>query len=165
MDWSLSTIDSVTLQGDVYDGRVSDILSHPDAPPSYMKTITDDTDISGGNILWRWSRDFSTSSQMTLQVYYDKTSRTRLLIPLEVHRTFDVDFQHRFPLGEQHDIVWGAGYRFIRGDIDNSEFFILDEEKNTTDLFSAFLQDDIQRVGDDRIRNRLSGQPPRKTFC
>ncbi len=149
LDWSLSAIDSVTLQGDVYDGQVHDILSYPEDPPEYMKTIHDDTDISGGNILWRWSRELSTSSQMALQVYYDKTSRTRLLIPLEVHQTFDVDFQHRFPLGERHDVMWGAGYRFIRGDIDNSEFFILGEEKNTTDLFSAFLQDEIQLIRDE----------------
>ncbi|MCP4689320.1 MAG: TonB-dependent receptor, partial [Desulfobacterales bacterium] len=147
MDWSVADADAFTLQGDVYDGRVHDIISYPGGPPSWVNTVSGDTEISGGNILGRWRREFSETSRMTLQLYYDRTRRTRLLIPMDIHQTVDMDFQHQFLVG-QHDVMWGVGYRFIRGDIDNSAVFILDDERRKTDLFSAFLQDDIHLAGD-----------------
>jgi len=70
---------------------------------------------SGGNILGRWSHTISDDSDTSLQLYYD---RTHLYDPISNQfgtanilkddlDTYDLDFQHRFRLGERHRFVWG----------------------------------------------------------
>jgi len=60
-----------------------------------------------------------------------------------VNNTFDFELQHSFPIGEKHDITWGANYRHHR--ITSHEIIEDDEQQ---DLFSLFIQDQY-RVLDD----------------
>jgi len=60
----------------------------------------------------------------------------------------DFDFQHRFPLGERHEFIWGCGYRFWDDSFTNqqpsSAFFITVEPPGRFDnYFSYFVQDQI----------------------
>lgn len=137
--------DTLTLQGDFYENDEDQW----DADPART---------TGGNILGRWSHAFAGGSDMTLQVYYD---RTHLFLPappmtvgdvvlapggtlLEDLDTYDVDFQHHFHAGERHHIVWGLAYRFTRDNVQNSPplgFFPPELDQN---LFSGFVQDEIK---------------------
>ena len=108
MDWDASESNVFTVQGDVL--RRQDFTAR-----AQMRST-----VSGANVIGRWSHTFSEGSELTLQLYYDRTHRD---IPGDVSEdldTYDVDFQHRFPLGERHDIVWGLGYRLIEDDVGNS---------------------------------------------
>src|SRR5262249_24299275 len=75
--------------------------------------------IRGGNLLGRWSHTLSSTSEMGLQMYYDRTVRNMDVFQENRHN-FDLDFQHRFPLGGCHDIVWGLGYRLTSDDEGNT---------------------------------------------
>ena len=63
-------------------------------------------------------------------------------------KTFDLDYQYRFPVGERHNVICGAGYRQI------SDFFFGDfalsaiPEQRSTNLFTYFVQDEVTLVED-----------------
>ena len=101
---------------------------------------------SGGNVLGRWTHNFSETSQLSLQTYYDHSEQGDAPIIIK-NNTYDFDLQHRFALGTRQDQVWVAGYRYQTEDIANSDFFVtLAPSTDHDHLFSAFLQDEITVV-------------------
>jgi iron complex outermembrane receptor protein len=84
---------------------------------------------------------FSESSEWTLQAYYDRTERGS-----DIRNTVDLDFQHRFRLGERQVVVWGAGFRHMQDRNSGSFDGELVPERRRVDLFSAFIQDEIVLV-------------------
>ncbi len=138
LDWLKSIGNTLTVQGDFYDGRVNN--------PSNQ-----DTDLKGGNALARWSRAFSHRSDMSLQLYYDRTHRRIPESFAEDLTTYDVDFQHRVQLGDRNDLVWGLAYRQIHDDIRNSTMLAFLPAQVTRRRYSGFIQDEIAL-----IKERLS---------
>lgn len=142
-DTTISLKDSLTVQGDLYAGREGATIVHIYSvdPP-----VTDDQDIrfglSGGNVLGRWKRSFSSRSDMTFQFYFDKYSR---LGPeaSETRNTVDFDFSHHFAWGSRQDVIWGLGYRRTWdetvGTIDQA--FVPPDTK--LHLFNSFIQDTV----------------------
>ena len=133
LDWRKSRSNNLTLQGDFYDGRLNSLNKQ-------------DTDLTGGNLLARWSRAFSDRSDMSLQLYYDRTHRSIPRGFAEDLTTYDVDFQHRVPLGERNDLVWGLGYRQIHDRIRNTNQLAFLPPQVTRRRYSAFVQDDIALI-------------------
>ena len=136
LDWDASASTLLTLQGDLYDGRI--------AQPGTNSDIT----VDGGNVIGRWSHTFAEDSDLKLQVYYDRTHRRIPDVFAEDLDTYDVDFQHRFPLGERHDLVWGLGYRLIEDDVSNSPILAFLPARVSRQWFSGFMQDEITLVKD-----------------
>ncbi len=147
LDWESSEDDSWTLQGDVFGGNNRQTVTEPSLSAPYSKTFQDNNRIGGGNILTRWKHVFSESSDMALRVYYDRTEHEDTTLR-EDRDTFDIDFQHRFALGESQEILWGGGYRFTSGDIGNRFSVALDPDSRKDHLYSAFVQDDITLLKD-----------------
>ncbi len=135
LDWEGSPADLVTLQGDYYDGRSAQLG-------------TDDIALSGGNVLGRWSHTFYEGSDLSLQFYYDRTHRDIPGTFSEDLDTYDIEFQHWFPLGERHDIVWGLAYRLIDDDVGNSAQLAFLPAKVSREWYSVFGQDEIALVKD-----------------
>jgi iron complex outermembrane receptor protein len=135
MDWNASEANLITVQGDYYEGRIA----QPGA---------DDIAVSGGNVIGRWSHTISEASELKLQVYFDQTHRNIPGTFAEDLNTYDVDFQHRFPLGERHDIVWGLGYRLIDDDVGNTPALAFLPSQVSRQWFSTFGQDEIALVKD-----------------
>jgi iron complex outermembrane receptor protein len=127
----------ITVQGDYYNG-----LDSTDKQ--------DDTHVTGGNLLGRWSHTFSETSDLQAQLYYDRTYRN---IPQQFREdlgTYDLDFQHRFDVGERNHLMYGFEYRLYEDDIDNPNPTLLafvPPERNMQ-LVSGFLQDEINIVPD-----------------
>ncbi|MDQ3566064.1 MAG: TonB-dependent receptor [Pseudomonadota bacterium] len=135
MDWDASESNVFTVQADGYDGRIS-------------QAGADEIDVSGANVIGRWSHTFYEGSELQLQVYYDRTHRDIPNTFSEDLDTYDVDFQHRFPLGERHDIVWGLGYRLIEDDVSNTPAVAFLPSQVSRQWFSGFVQDEIALVKD-----------------
>ncbi len=146
IDWEGSGRNSITLQGDVYDGDLSEELIVPSPRAPHRLILGNETDVSGANILTRWKRDFSESSDMILQLYYDLYRRKQSILYDEFRHTFDLDFQHRFAASERQDIIWGLGYRFTYDDLNNTFTMSFDPESRDGHLFSGFVQDDITLI-------------------
>lgn len=128
-DWSRSG-DALTLQGDVYDGS-SDQFTNADRS------------IEGGNLLARWNRRLGGGSAIQVQAFYDRTRREYPGTFAEVLETYDLDLQHRFTVGKDHEIVWGGGYRSMRDDVTNSALLAFLPARKTLRLANIFAQDTI----------------------
>src|SRR5216117_1967653 len=130
LDWDAPRGDFFTLQGDLNSGRI--------AQPGL-----DNIAVEGGNVIGRWSRIFSEHSALKVQFYFDRTHRDIPGTFREDLDTYDVDVQHRFPLGERQDLVWGLGYRLIEDDVGNSQALAFLPARISLQWFSAFGQDEI----------------------
>ena len=137
LDWDCSDSDMFTLQGDYYEGNSGERVTS-----TYLDIKDKDTDSRGGNLLGRWGHTFSESSDMSVQLYYDHTERDVFQLG-ERRDTLDFEFQHRFPFGEVHDVIWGLGYRLTRDKTEETVVVQLDPADRTDNLLSAFIQDDI----------------------
>ena len=146
-DWETSNHTSFTFQGDIYDGSSNEKLKYADQ--TLLSTTIEDqeADVAGGNLLTRWNKTFSKSSDMALQAYYDRTERRTTTLE-ELRDTFDMDFQHRFALGRRQEIVWGLGYRLTTDNNTESEALTLDSEDRSDNLYSIFAQDEIIIIDD-----------------
>src|SRR5438309_2991187 len=107
LDWDEASVNRVTLQGDLYDGHIS------------QPTVSD-IGVSGGNVMAKWSHTISERSSLAAQLYYDRTHRHIPGTFGEDLDTYDVDVQHAARLGARHDVVWGLGYRLINDRVANS---------------------------------------------
>jgi iron complex outermembrane receptor protein len=94
MDYKPSEESKLMFQGNFYGGR--------------EHTLPKATTLDGQNILGSWTRTFS-KSQLEVQAYFDRTWRRMPTIGFEL-KTYDLDIQHRFPLGKRQSILMGAGY-------------------------------------------------------
>ncbi|MEJ2202023.1 MAG: TonB-dependent receptor, partial [Desulfuromonadaceae bacterium] len=144
-DGRLGSRDTLTLQGDLYSGTAGQTDQELSLlPPTFRTTSNSDTEFSGGNLLLRWERSFSSASDLALQIYYDRTKWDETALLKETRDTLDMDFQHRFPLGRSQEIIWGLGYRVSWDDIDPTEpGMIFGDDDQTDQTFSLFLQDEI----------------------
>ena len=146
-DWKPSCCDTVTFQGDYYDGNAGMTHIEPIPASPFVQIGPRDQKLSGGNALLRWSRKIDDDSDWSIQLYYDRTERTLGDNEIREDRdTVDVDFQYRFPLADYHSLIWGFGYRNTRDRIRDSTFHLqFSPTDRADDRFSTFLPrpDDI----------------------
>src|SRR5213083_1618753 len=135
LDWDASTINQVTMQGDLYDGRIS-------------QATAGDIAVSGGNVVAKWSHTVSANSAVTAQLYYDRTNRNIPGTFGEDLDIYDVDLQHATRLGARHDVVWGLGYRLINDRVVNSALLAFLPPHVTRQWFTGFVQDEIALIPD-----------------
>ncbi|RKY08422.1 MAG: TonB-dependent receptor [Planctomycetota bacterium] len=145
IDWDKSERDHFTLQGDFYKGH-SGLRTRMTSPGVNYQT-DDNSDVRGWNILTRWTRKYSDTSDMSLQFYYDRTERYAVNLG-ESRDTFDIDFQHRFQLLDGHNLIWGLGYRHTGDNTDNTYTVAFNPSNRNEELFSGFVQDEITIVDD-----------------
>lgn len=148
VDWQPEGPDNLTVQGDMYRGVVGTTGTVFSLGPQLQQVINTDDDIFGANLLSRWTHRFEDGSDMALQVYYDVAQAQELGVDVE-ENTVDFDFQHHFTFRNDHDVVWGVGYRLIDGQFDGTFTTDFSESHRTDHLASAFLQDEIALVPDE----------------
>jgi iron complex outermembrane recepter protein len=140
MDWDVRPGRSATLQGDLYFGHTGQTFQIP----GWNIRLTDfGVRLSGGNLLGRWTRTFSATSEMIFQTSFDQVSRKDTLLVGGEYQVWDADFQHRFRLNGNHSVVWGAGYRLIRDRSARNTLVTFVPPRRRYGVASAFLQDEI----------------------
>jgi iron complex outermembrane recepter protein len=140
--------DTFSLQGEVFDGKMdasiflSEFLTQP------YPSIFEGTETSrGGHLLSTWNHSFSDTSSTDVQIYYDRSERDQV-IAREERDTIDFEFKHHWDPASVHDIVWGAGYRYTSDDITNTYSTSFYPASRSSDLWSIFVQDDINLLPD-----------------
>jgi iron complex outermembrane receptor protein len=141
LDWDASQVNHFTVQSDVYDGRIAQLG-------------TSNIAVSGGNLLGRWSHTLSKDSDLTLQLYYDRTHRNIPGTFVEDLGTYDADFQHHFHLAAGHDVVWGLSYHVSNDDEGNSAVLTFLPPHLSQRWLSGFVQDELP-LGTDGLRLTL----------
>ena len=129
LDWTPSARNSVTFQGDIFDGRIEQAGSGSEH-------------ISGHNLVLRWNRDIASDQHLQAQVYYDRMARaSRPDNGSFFVNTFDIDIQHGFRLGGRHQLVWGGGARVARYRIDGTSSLFFAPASRDLVLANIFVQD------------------------
>jgi iron complex outermembrane receptor protein len=139
MDWDASSASQVTLQGDLYDGRIGQLTPSGQPNPG-------DVAVSGRNVIAKWSRTMSERSNLAVQLYYDRTHRDIPNVFAEDLDLYDVDLQHEVRLGTRHDVVWGLGYRLMNDRVANGASLAFLPADVTRQWFTGFVQDEIALV-------------------
>src|ERR1051325_9339580 len=163
LDWEPSEHNTLTLFGGVYRGTFGEQVQKTGLPFTNA-FFGVDAPTSGGNVLGRWTHIFSEESEFKFQAYYDAIRRVDpfgggdLDIDndffhgnslIEKRDTFDLDFQHRFPLGSRQSVMWGLGFRYSQDSLTSNGGEISFNPKHFRDrLFSSFVQDEIRLFPD-----------------
>lgn len=140
IDWEGRLNQSVTVQGDLYGGKVSQSIYFPIIQ---IRGMQFDSRFSGGNVLSRWRRIVSGTSEMIFQIYADRVVRKDTVLIGGSYNTYDADFQHRFNIHRNHSLIWGIGYRLTADRMDETQYVSCDPLNRKYNVFSGFLQDEI----------------------
>src|SRR5882762_1686283 len=146
LDSEPSAPNRLTVQGDFYSAA-EDVVA------------TGGANLSGGNILGRWTHETPGGASMSLQLYYDHTHLSHPFaaspaappffsgFPAASLKddldTYDVDFQHHFAWSARHKLTWGLGYRATRESDEDLSIVRFTPTALNQSLYSAFAQDEI----------------------
>jgi iron complex outermembrane receptor protein len=145
VDSKLSAKDDLAVTGDIYSSRTGDIggtvnsITSPAVQAEFSKSNT-----TGGYVQADWIHRQSERSDTSLQISFDRYRRNDAL--RETRNTLDLDFAHHFLWGSRQDVVWGVGYRYSSSTTDGNLFFSLNPADLNTQLFSAFVQDEVALI-------------------
>jgi len=146
MDWEPNPCTTVTLQGDYYEGTSGQRFDgRLPVPPFIESGVYSDEKPSGSNVLLRCTRQIDEDSDWAVQLYYDRAARPAPDVDyFEHYETFDLDYQHRFPLAYRHALIWGFGYRNVRNASDGNYIVSFDPAIRSFGTISYFVQDEIE---------------------
>lgn len=156
IDWQRTEKDSVTLQGDIYDGQADQRTTLFIPLPPYTQTINDRVKFAEGNINAYWKRISSDRSDMAIQLDYDRTKREEAPVG-EGRGTFNAEFQHHLAAGKRQDIIWGLGYRVTSDHLTDRPSISFNPRKRTSNLFSGFWQNEF-KLAPKRLRLTLGSK-------
>lgn len=123
---------SLTLQGDAYSGQSEHRGSAGVIDFGRLE-------ISGFNLLARWTRRFENGSDLRLQTYFDHTDRQDFSLFSPEADIFDVEIQHAMPLGD-HKVLWGGGYRKGSDDVQDGLLFGFRPTSRDLEWANLFVQ-------------------------
>ncbi len=133
-DWDLGH-NRFTLQSDVYSGQSQD-------RGTVLGIALGRIDVSGANVLGRWTRDLSNGDQLQVLTYLDHTERDDFLFFRPTDDLFDAELQHTLVRGAHH-VVWGAGYRHSSDTIETGFATTFIPRSRDLDWENVFAQDSI----------------------
>jgi iron complex outermembrane receptor protein len=143
MDWS-NTRDAVVIEGDGYKQEAGErVTLGTYTPPTQRNALDGNAELSGGNVLARWTRHFSGQNNLQVQTYYDRTNRYEPNLG-ERRDTFDIDILAQTQVKSRHQLIYGMGARFSNGRFLEVGSGLVFSPANRLDyLLSGFFQDDI----------------------
>ena len=109
----------------------------------------DDSNRTGQSLLGRWEQRNDDGSVSTLQGYYYRFSAESSILN-QIEDTLDLEYQWQLAPMDRHNLNVGASYRWIRSDTEPQGSTQVRQPVRTSQLFSAFIQDDI-RIADDQL--------------
>jgi len=147
-DGTVGSRNQWTLQGDLFNNHGDQIIDPfwTTAPPFLTTNQTTFTN-SGGNLLGNWQHRIDNDQRLSMQVYYDYSSRDDQFFDIAYH-ILDSELRYETRLGKRHEITTGLGYRRIASDNEPTGQSTIPDQTNN--LYSLFLQDAYALI-DDRL--------------
>lgn len=128
--------DEITVQGDIYYQN-KDSTQTPVSVA--LKEVFREDSATGFNILSKLKHKHENNSESTLQAYFDNNRRDSLLLEQKID-IFDVDYQNSLALNSRNDLIWGAGFRFFKTKLEDSEQFSFNPDNSADNTYSSFIQ-------------------------
>lgn len=91
----------------------------------------------------RYEQPLAEGGSLQFQGAYTHNNITIGSFAADKRDTFDFDLQHRFKLGENNDVVWGATYRISSDTMPTMQLVQMDEVSRNTTSYGFFGQDEI----------------------
>lgn len=146
IDRKLSPADTLTAEGDMYSGREG--VNPAFGPSLFAPGVTNayNVPLSGGFVQAAWRHSPSEHWDTSVQLSFDDYERDDAL--REGRQTFDLQFQHHFLIGNRQDFIWGLEDRYSLAKTNGNFFVSLVPPDVDSNLFSAFVQDEIALLPD-----------------
>ena len=145
---------TLTFSGDVFGGHervFADVATGTRATGSNADyangTVNENDHLFGANFLGKFERKLSDTSEYSVQAYFDRSERQYLGYGQTVN-TYDAEAQYSFALGERNSFVSGVGYRLYDVNFSNDQIISINPAQANYQLFSAFIQDEIELAKD-----------------
>ena len=143
-DWTRSAASTLTLAGDLFAGTGAQRLGVPLYQSPFSRISDHPLYARDGDLRATWQRTLSDRSGFSVQAYLDRAERDdpAFLGKLGV-TTADIDFQHRFPIGTRHDVLWGLEARHVSDRVTGALPIAFAPAHRVTTLLTGFLQDEM----------------------
>jgi iron complex outermembrane receptor protein len=137
-DWGAGR-DRFTLQGDAYDARTED------RGVAAGIFVLGRVEVSGHNLLARWSRRLQNGSDLQVQAYLDHSKRVDALLFQPESDIYDIELKHGIAL-EGHKVLWGMGYRHGKDEVEDGLLLGIGfrPQSRELDWANVFVQDEIE---------------------
>lgn len=138
-DWD----NQFTLQGDAYRTDAQQLRPHHLLTAPFTVIEQQTIRYEGVNVLGRWINSQDDGSLWSVQSYIDWAKRDEPFNFIDDRMTYDLEVQYNWAPSTYHEIITGAGYRFMSDDKvgDNNVSFA--PQKRNSDLYNLFIQDKI----------------------
>jgi len=161
VDWDVSENSEMTFSGDIYHGD-SNSRRFTVTAPGVSGVQNQSEEVHGANFLARWTRKFSDKSDLKVQFYYNEEDREGPVFSQDID-ILDLDIQHRFALGDSHDLVWGVNGRMMMDELGGTFGLSFAPESDTNYFVNAFVEDQITLIPD-RLKFTLGTKLSHNSF-
>jgi iron complex outermembrane receptor protein len=143
-DWQRTDNQWFTFLGDTYKNETTQVHNIPQFPyfDGVFGITEGDVKNNGTKLGFRWSQLTGLNSEFNVNVNYDYYDRQELKFS-ENRDTFDLDFQHKMVPFDNHELVWGGGYRISDNELTSGLLLSVDEPDEKTTIWNLFIQDEI----------------------
>jgi iron complex outermembrane receptor protein len=147
-DWDINPRDTLTIQGDLYDGVAGESVNVTSISPPALTTVNKNARLSGGNVLGRWRRLMSGTSDLQVQAYYDRVNRLQAN-QAEYRDTFDLDLVDHLAIWNHQDFIWGLEVRESVGRLPAIvPTYVFAPSERVDQLYTAYAQDTLPLITD-----------------
>lgn len=150
LDYEPDLANTFTFDSRIFVGHVGEQFRVPQLTAPYETFATSDSHNKGGHALARWNHTVSDDRDFSLQAYYDRSVHQEFGVEVR-QDTFDLEWQHRFVPVHRHEIIWGAGYRYLPDRLRPGPSITWTDEETHHQLFSIFAQDEVTLI-EDRLK-------------
>ena len=136
------------IEGDGYWGKFGDAQALATYAPPQEFISYKSMNVAGGALVGRWRKNISAKSDMYVQGYWWHDHRIGSNFG-EDRDTFDIDFLHRFWMGDRNQISWGLGARVSPSKVKMTVPTITFNPAQQTDwIATAYAEDNLRLVPD-----------------
>ncbi|REK08656.1 MAG: hypothetical protein DWQ37_20170 [Planctomycetota bacterium] len=146
-DWSLTPEDTLTLQGEVFNGYEGERFTNTIPFPPGTDVVNDELHTSGGNVVLHYDRVVDDDTRWRLWAYFDKLRRNHTTFAF-TQDMYDIDLQYQFRTSENHLWVAGANYRRVQDFTRGGFSFFLEPSDFAQNWASVFAQDTMTLADD-----------------
>lgn len=133
-DWA----NQFTLQGDAYRTDSEQLRPHFSLIAPYAPIKQQIIRYEGINLSGRWVNQHQDGSQLSIQTYVDWAKRDEPFNFIDDRITYDLEAQYNLAPLAIHDIIFGAGYRYLTDDEQGDNNTVFSPPQRHNSLYSAF---------------------------
>lgn len=147
-DWNVTPDDAAMFEAEGYAGHFDNVFqTFSPFPPTYSSLDNSGQDLRGADTVGRWTHTFSDTANVQVQGSFDHIERDAPVFH-ENRDQFDLTLQNQFAVSTWDNFIWGLEYRVSTDAEKNTPSIAFFPSSDTINLYSAFLQDEINIVPD-----------------